>query len=142
MFIGERLWNKVAWGKTKSGDTSTRSAAKGVGNLSMFFCLQGASPSRFRLRDTLWQRHLWFGVQLRPAETLERGPRTKHTATTKHTAATKHTATTKRTARRSPTARTELTATTDLVAITKDAQPNPANHRVAGCYRRVTAMPF
>ena len=28
MFIGERLWNKVSWGKTKTGDTSQRSLAK------------------------------------------------------------------------------------------------------------------
>jgi len=30
MFIGERLWNQVDWGKSESGDTSQRSLVKAL----------------------------------------------------------------------------------------------------------------
>lgn len=59
MFIGERLWNKVAWGKTRSGDTSQRSAAKVrvsyrlivfVFSIFIVFCFQLASA-----RETKWR---------------------------------------------------------------------------------------
>ena len=45
MFLGERLWNNVDWGKGEGGDTQKRSIAKVVGADSSLPCAPAAGRS-------------------------------------------------------------------------------------------------